>query len=418
MTSEDNFIVATFNHCGGSTVALDILKPGSNVTIEKSKIKNKSDKLSRQKRHHTYNYKMTIADRPIGYNGRAFGTHIHGRHAEEAPKIGSEWILALRSKNTGHIIYKPAKFLTFSPNMELVEDNDAVIVDKDGYGDLKRKLTLHFGSKKKKRALETHLSNSLHNDSLTDIVNVSVTKVKKDETLGHENGGTEFSGTPRKNPASSVLPAFNPNATTPAEIFDVNDIVSPDECLLLEADARIFAELSHKDRKEAGYADYICELASSFPSQQAPRELRSVYLLYFNYLTKLYQVSTKRRNFELKLLEMELKSDNAEFNRRLLSKYAEEEQFKRGKSYRVFAAGKDKILAHSIVLYLNLNNFSFTLSKLCHLLPGVQEGKLTTICNLLGCKVKKFATTNEKIISLVKPPPEKIHSMRSSSKRR
>lgn len=90
------------------------------------------------------------------------------------------------------------------------------------------------------------------------MINIAVTQVKEstndllESSLPNIKSEEGVTLTPTKR-ASAVLPAFNPNATTPAEIYDLSDIIAPDNMFLLTDEATAFADLKQKERKSLGY---------------------------------------------------------------------------------------------------------------------------------------------------------------------
>lgn len=137
------------------------------------------------------------------------------------------------------------------------------------------------------------------------------------------------------------------------------------------------------------------------PPQIDARRTRCVYILYLNYLLSLCKLSSDKRHFDAKDFETNYKV-SSDVRKILFDRYTDASGKNSFLLRTISKLKMDKLLVHCIVLLLHLNQFTFSLSKLL-LFTSSTDQKLSKICQLLGCKVKRYQT-GEKIVSLSEPP--------------
>lgn len=88
----DPFIIASFNHKFQADAY-------PNITVRKETTKLSSKKSSS-------NYRMTVGGVKLEYVSDRPSTNN-----------GTDWCLMIKNKNTGEIVFKPAKFVMFNPDL-------------------------------------------------------------------------------------------------------------------------------------------------------------------------------------------------------------------------------------------------------------------------------------------------------------
>ncbi|KAM7443963.1 DNA-directed RNA polymerase I subunit RPA49 [Porites harrisoni] len=233
-------------------------------------------------------------------------------------------------------------------------------------------LTEAFGSSKKKRAMASRLRNKIDNTGLDDTV-TEVVQALANEPMDKTDGIEE---------QYSSIPPFNASAATPADVYKLDDIITPLEYEVLQKKS---LELKNADRdtiniwrNQRRFPEYILrhlEVMSVNPSQ---RLHQSCCLLYLSYMITLYGLNYQDLKKKDPLYGMP-----DIIQKKLLSMFS----LQKGKFRAIPKRLKDKLVSYILVLALMIDEYTLECSVIMKDL-GMSDSRLTAHMKAIGCVVR------------------------------
>lgn len=307
----------------------------------------------------------------IGYN---FGS--------ETPSVNSSWnFVGILNKEKNHIKLCKTQLFHLISLEEIAEKEQIDKERREGsYREKIDQLTKSFGSKMKKKQLESRLQQSVNKSDMEFVATKAVEEVKE-RSLCNDDLFTN-----QEMAYSDIIPSQNKNALLPKDVYKIQDIISDDEYNSLEPEATIFLNAS-KDQimqwqQEATYGMYIIDKLKIMPQNEERQKHNAKLLAYFYFLMQLSTLKAK----DIKKKDP-LPSIPTLFKEKILDKYTVKTTNRSGKLERSFPNKmKDKLAAHALVLALFLDEFEINLNQIQ---PDfkIPINRLATLAGALGCKV-------------------------------
>ncbi|XP_015763541.1 PREDICTED: DNA-directed RNA polymerase I subunit RPA49-like [Acropora digitifera] len=151
----------------------------------------------------------------------------------------------------------------------------------------------------------------------------------------------------------SYIPPFNADATTAAEVYIFDEIITPIEFDILQKTSLEFQNSNSEKVKEwraqHSFPEYILQHLEVMPVNPTRRLHQSCCLLYLSYMMKLYRLTYKDLKRKDPLIEVPDVIKN-----RLFSLFSIE----KGKSRAIPKRLKDKLVSYILVLALILDDYS------------------------------------------------------------
>lgn len=246
-------------------------------------------------------------------------------------------------------------------------------------------LVTSFGSEKAKRVHAAHERNKVESSALEGALATAVTHVQTE---------VEKAGVSQPQQNSGLIPAHNPAAEVPQDVYNLHDVVSLEEIRILKKTGKVFTKATVDDiaswRADERYPEYVLQHLSSLPTREPHRSLRAALLLYASFLIEMHRMNP--RLFEKRGPKFVGEEPPPGVKDQLLMKFAERKGAEEGhqSSYVLSSRMKDKILSHLFVLVLIIDDFVVDCATL------QQDLKLTTSkvmdhFRALGCSVTKSA---------------------------
>ncbi|XP_061163766.1 DNA-directed RNA polymerase I subunit RPA49-like [Saccostrea echinata] len=327
-----------------------------------------------------------------------------------------KYYVGVLDKTTGKMRICDAEIFQMHPKPSDIDDDEEKLVlpssvSEKSFKEQNDMLTSAFGSKKKQRALESRLKNQIKGKALDKALSSVISQASTLKPVQVEDNDT--------NPDYAIIPPMNKEAATPREVYNMDDIVHPNDKQSTEEASRVFFDATIDDiqqwRKENKYPQQILSLLSRMSKSEERRTEQAIYITYLYYLIHLHNLKHKQLR-EKDPLPKEW-PEPVRFH--ILKKFTQGV----GARQRVFTARlKDKLVSSILVLCLYLEEFSMDLTSLQKDLNKTHE-KLTRHCQVLGCttKSKKLDTDDggliERWATLSLPlnlPPQKGGKRKSS----
>lgn len=233
-------------------------------------------------------------------------------------------------------------------------------------------LTEAFGGKRKKRAMASRERNRVDKNELNEKVSDVLQSLAK-EPMDTTDAGAEQQ--------QSSIPPYNLKAETAADVYKLDDIITP---LEYEALQGISQEIKNADkekidewRKEKRFPEYVLQHISVMSVNSAKRSHQSCCLLYLSYLLTLYSLTHQ----EIKKKDP-LPGVPAGIKEKLLSSFS----LKKGKTRAIPKRLKDKLVSYILVLALMVDEFSLDFAVIMKDLK-MPIPRLTSHLKAVGCIV-------------------------------
>lgn len=233
-------------------------------------------------------------------------------------------------------------------------------------------LTEAFGGKRKKRAMASRERNRVDKNELNEKVSDVLQSLAK-EPMDTTDAGVEQQ--------QSSIPPYNLKAETAADVYKLDDIITP---LEYEALQGISQEIKNADkekidkwRKEKRFPEYVLQHISVMSVNSAKRSHQSCCLLYLSYLLTLYSLTHQ----EIKKKDP-LPGVPAGIKEKLLSSFS----LKKGKTRAIPKRLKDKLVSYILVLALMVDEFSLDFAVIMKDLK-MPIPRLTSHLKAVGCIV-------------------------------
>ncbi|CAL1276503.1 unnamed protein product [Larinioides sclopetarius] len=298
----------------------------------------------------------------VATNGRL---NYSGSSSQSALK----YFVGVRNKETGKMKLYDSVLFRMKPNLKNMVGNSEPVLHKS-YWEGMNDLTQNFGSKAKKRALNT-LQKCTVDASLDNSLTVNESILRSSPDRSSIDGARQI----------DYLPPQDRNASVPNEVFDINDIISPEEDLALHREAQdlLIGPASELYERCSSFCKYVAERFRSVNATQAK------LLLYYNYLIIFQQ---------LKYADIRKKDPTPlipdPYKKNMLEKFTLSSSNEKGRVSRTCPNQmKDKLVAYILVLALFIDDFKINLDGIYKDLNNVGVPKLKTIAEVLGCHTSK-----------------------------
>ncbi|CAG5132670.1 unnamed protein product [Candidula unifasciata] len=307
------------------------------------------------------------------YVGKNFGP------ANRFSTENCDYYFGVHNRKTGKIQVISAALCQLEP---MINDKQIVDeVDNKSFREKRDALAKDFGSGRNQRAVNKRLNNVLDDDM------ISATAVSVVDSQHTKDQVTELSETVKSE--TSAVPPHNKDATTPDEVYKLKDLISSEVLSSMSFKAQVFAGCTRENivewREKKEYFSFILDKLETLSLREDARMLQSQYLMYLQYLMKVYLMKSKdlARKFPLP-------SDwPAAVSKHILETFTREisepgKRFQRCTPNRL----KDLLLSHILVLSLKLSQFCLILDPLMIDL-NLSHKRITTHAITLGCTIKK-----------------------------
>ncbi|XP_013783231.1 DNA-directed RNA polymerase I subunit RPA49-like isoform X2 [Limulus polyphemus] len=356
--------------------------------------------------------KIMVADsgrlQYVGYN---FGSELS--HLGTACR----YCIGLLDKNNGTMKVYSTQMFHMRPSLEDAggfEETENPTEKSKSYTEKVDMLTSAFGSKRKRKAMESRVHHKVEEGNL---------ELAADKVV--ENIDKEVSGikTMKKNRLElempEAIPPQNRNATCPEEVYNVKDIISIEEYSGLDEEANLVADATldqiNEWKKEEKYCHYVLIHLGRLSCIRETKLHQCKLLIYFHYLVTLL----KLRYQDMKKKDP-LPTVPEPYKHHLLNNFTLKSENEHGTTFRSFPQRmKDKVIAYAMVVALLLDGFSVDFSDV-HPDLKFPMNRLITIVLVLGCHVRSSKNpstgTPTKIADLTIPlytPGDKPRSRRT-----
>jgi len=168
-----------------------------------------------------------------------------------------------------------------------------------------------------------------------------------------------------------IIPPKNDEATNPADIFNMSDIISEEMMNYLRSDCE---QLTNSDKKiienwssEKKYPQFVLYLIGRLPTNQLERTDSACYISYLNYMMMLNRITFQ----QLHKLDCNKKTDDdpcpdmPNFVKRILLRdftSSDDAGDRQKNRRRISKKSRDKLLCHMIIISLILEEFEVDIS--------------------------------------------------------
>ncbi|GFR12184.1 DNA-directed RNA polymerase I subunit RPA49 [Trichonephila clavata] len=294
--------------------------------------------------------------------------------------------VGVRCKSTGKIKLFDSVLFHLKPDVKMnVYDIQSNTTPKTYWEDL-NDLTKNFGTKTRKRAMETAMKCSVDKSDKESLTFKDLPELSTPDSSLPDNSQQHI----------DYLPPQNQDASCVEDVFDINCIISPEEDVSLAVEV---------ENLLAAPPDVIAERKLSFCISvrehfDGAGAIKAKYLLYYDYLIKFQRLKyadIKRRDPAPHIPEP--------YKQNMLIKFTLLSTNEKGKETRNFPTTmKDKLVSYIFVLALFIYDFKVNINLISKDL-NLSLKKLITIAQALGCHVsaRKSSKLDEKYAELKLP---------------
>ncbi|KAG8190100.1 hypothetical protein JTE90_006038 [Oedothorax gibbosus] len=344
-----------------------------------------------------------VADISVNANRKLLANSGHTDYAGSTSKEAHpfRYMIGVRDKNTGKMKLFDSVLFRMKPVLKFEETDTQVSAAKTYWEGLKD-LTQTFGIKSQKRAMSAHLKNAANASIDESMINASDLERS---VLVSASQNLEY------------LPTINREAGSVGQVFDIYEIITPEEDGILEQEAKSIID---DDEKLAELKAHSCKYVATHLQNLHNDVQKAKYLIYFNYLV----VFQHLRYQDIQKKDV-IKDIPQPIRKKLLDDFTVTSiKEKTGKALRGYPMQmKDKVLSRILVLALFIDDFLVNMNSLLGDLNQVWEKKLTDMAHALGCHVRNLKAGDDtvKCVELKLPlyvlMPKYAKKQHSSSKK-
>lgn len=325
----------------------------------------------------------------LEYVGENYGEHGIRANAQ------CNHFVAVENVNTGAVSLYAADLMTMRPYFakQAAPDNASKDADTKTFREKVDALATAFGSKRKRKAVETRLRLHVEDDALRETAASTLAAVKDSlEALDNDATGTG------KTSASIVdaIPPQNREATIPQDVYRIEDVVPSDHNDYLDEVAEPLLNATPEQisqwRSDATYPEYVVERVARLSMDPENRVIEARLLAFYCMLvaiSRLRYTDVKKKD-PLPDIAQPLKGI-------LLDTFTLTSRSERGMTSRSFPQRmKDKVLAYILVIVLILEDYKLDF-KTVQLDTKASDRTLTTLAYALGCHVSTRKTPGSRI---------------------
>ncbi|GIY66454.1 DNA-directed RNA polymerase I subunit RPA49 [Caerostris darwini] len=276
--------------------------------------------------------------------------------------------VGVRDKQTGNMKLYDCALFNMKPEMKAPKIESKPITNVT-YWEGVSTLTENFGSKARQRALSIKQKSYVDvSEEMPNLINESILSPEK------LNGNS----LPQ---SMNYLPPLNRDATSIFNVFDINDIISPEESESLESEVqKLFSTTSDEfTKKRLSFCKFVSERFGNVSSEKAK------FLIYYNYLVsfqKLRYNDIRKKDPAPDIPEI--------YKNNFMDKFTMISRTDKGREGRSMPNQlKDKLVSYIFVLALLIENFKVNLEEIVNDLNNVGIPKVALIAQSVGCYVSK-----------------------------
>lgn len=250
------------------------------------------------------------------------------------------------------------------------------------YMQKKDQLTEAFGSKKGKRVIHIRKENKVDSDALETKVN-NLAETIKVEQIAPVTESRTFGG------MYDLHPPFDKEAQTPADVYDIDSIIPPEEMDALQAPAQELFDSSRTDvdkwETEQRFGKQAIKLLRCLPIKEDDRFNKCCCILQLHFMIAIYHFNSlvwKQKN-PFQSLE-EYTTVPTQTKKGLLNRFTVSADG--SKIHMVSRKLKDKLALYILVLSLYLEEYNLNICDLQSDLRMVPE-RIKNLFQSLGCKI-------------------------------
>lgn len=296
-----------------------------------------------------------------------------------------KYVLGVYNSNTEVMKMYDTEIITLQPKV-LVDANLNNVEDSQeskpilSYTEKNDLLTEAFRSSKMKKSMVSRLRNKVDHTNLGEKV-ADVVQAISSEMLDKTDGAEK---------QYSYIPPFNPNAKSAAEVYKLDDIVTPSEFEVLQKESLEFQN-SDRDaikewRTQKRFPEHILQHLEFMSVDKTLRLHQSCCLLYLSYMMTFYGLNNKalRKKDPLPGIPNIIQE-------KLFSVFS----LKNGKTRAVTRRLRDKLVSYMLVLALIIDEYSLDCGVIIKDL-GLAPSRLKTHLKAIGCVVRSRQQTKRK----------------------
>ncbi|XP_064607925.1 DNA-directed RNA polymerase I subunit RPA49-like [Liolophura sinensis] len=308
-----------------------------------------------------------------------------------------QYYLGVLNKETGKMRLLDAHMINMEPVIAGEEESSIPEIPANLNLSFREKndiLTKSFGSSKKKKAVESRQRNQVKGEALEMALEMAV-----DHAMSQPDAKNLLSPS-KSSETSSLIPPYNKDATSPAGVYNLDDIVSPRERDELSWAAEVFLKCERDQieawRKTSTYSSYVLNHLVTLPLREEARLKKATLLLYLQNLIKLYQTKAAELRSKDPLPDLPDFVKKSVLNKFTLKLGEDGRKMTRCMPARM----KDKVISYILVLCLIIDEFQVDLGPLQQDLK-ISQQRLTTFVRALGChyNVSKKTEFGEKTMT-------------------
>uniref|UniRef100_A0A131YN74 DNA-directed RNA polymerase I subunit RPA49 n=1 Tax=Rhipicephalus appendiculatus TaxID=34631 RepID=A0A131YN74_RHIAP len=324
----------------------------------------------------------------LEYVGENFGEHALRANAQ------CNHFVAVENVSTGAVTLYPADLISMRPYFakRATEGASKAAADTKTFREKVDALATAFGSKRKRKAVETRLRLNVEDDTLHETAASTLAAVK--DSLA------ALDATVDKSPSPAVvvdsIPPQNREATIPQDVYRIEDLIPAEHVEYLDEVAEPLLNATPEEitqwRSEATYPEYVTDRVSRLSKDPENRVIEARLLAFYTMLvaiSRLRYTDVKKKD-PLPDIAQPLKGV-------LLDTFTLTSRSERGVTSRNFPQRmKDKVLAYILVIVLILEDYKFDF-KTVQLDTKASDRILTTLAYALGCHVGTRKTPGSRI---------------------
>ncbi|KAH7943662.1 DNA-directed RNA polymerase I subunit RPA49 [Rhipicephalus sanguineus] len=328
---------------------------------------------------------LTCEAEGLEYVGENFGEHGLRANAQ------CNHFVAVENVSTGAVSLYPADLISMRPYFAK-RASEAAAGDTKTFREKVDALATAFGSKRKRKAVETRLRLNVEEDTLHETTASTLAAVK--DSLAALDATVD-----KSSPAGVVvdsIPPQNREATIPQDVYRIEDLIPSEHVDYLDEVAEPLLNATPEQisqwKSEASYPEYVIDRVSRLSRDPENRVIEARLLAFYTMLvliSRLRYTDVKKKD-PLPDIAQPLKGV-------LLDTFTLTSRSERGVTSRNFPQRmKDKVLAYILVIVLILEDYKFDF-KTVQLDTKASDRILTTLAYALGCHVGTRKTPGSRV---------------------
>ncbi|XP_074651175.1 DNA-directed RNA polymerase I subunit RPA49-like [Tubulanus polymorphus] len=347
-------------------------KTKDRILIRSFGYKNSNDPKLKKRR-------LLVAEtKHVHYIGKNFGADL--------PCYASlnKYCVGVVDKKTGKMKIVKANMFNMIPRLPGEKYEDIVGGSgNDGLSFMEKvdNLTEVFGSRKKRLRMNSRQRNTVKGTALDTAMSTAASNT---DIVDNDTSLTATPGSHEQD-QSDTFPPMDKEAKSRADVFNIDDIISPAEFEALKNAENVFMDIPsgqiNEWLREEKYPSYVCSHLSVLSVMEEERSIEARRLLYLVYLIRLYKI----RRMEMKKIDEIMSDVPDDVRNQLYDKFTIISQPSGTRKIRSIPVRvKNKILVYALVLCLFLDEYKVPLIDLQKDFR-IGSTRLNHIMRCLGC---------------------------------